>query len=164
MINRSFFSLPAILCCVCLIGRLHAQETIVNPASDRPTAVAPALVKPASITPPAAKTSPPMDDKQANKKANAPKAAGFQTQNLLPATTKAWISIPDAKDLSDRFDRSQFGELAKNKTLKPFADSIKKQVKDLIDEQNVRLNLDVDPVEWCEFWRDLFCGGAARRW
>ena len=36
-----------------------------------------------------------------NEKANE-KAAGLLSQDLLPATTKVWISVPDAKDLTER--------------------------------------------------------------
>ena len=157
MINRSFVLLPAIACCVCFVGQLNAQKTIVNPAAMKPATVEPAPSKPASMessaTPTASEKAP-----DEVKPAAAAKPAGFLTQNLLPATTKAWISIPDAKDLTERFDRSQFGELAKNKTLKPFADSIKKQVKDLIDQQNVRLNLDVDQLEGVNSGEICFAG------
>ena len=50
MINRSFVLLPAILCCVCLIGQLHAQITIENPAANKPN-VEGTLIKPATIEP-----------------------------------------------------------------------------------------------------------------
>lgn len=150
MINRSFVLVPAILCCICLIGQLRAQETIV----------APALGKPASAQPPQVKTAPAIDKPQEaiEQAAVVSKSAGFLSENLLPATTKAWISYPDAKDLSERFDRSQFGELAKNKTLKPFADSLKAQVKDWIDEQNVRLNLDIDQLNGVSSGEICFAG------
>ena len=156
MINRSFVLLPAILCSVCLVSQLCAQGTIVNPASDKP-----ATVEPAPLKPPVTEKTPLATDKpevEKIKPAVVAKAKGFLTQNLLPATTKAWISIPDAKDLSNRFDRSQFGELAKNKTLKPFADSLKKQIKDLIDQQNVRLNLDIEQLDGVNTGEICFAG------
>ena len=145
MIYRSFL-LSAILCCVCFIGQLQAQQTIVKPTVD----------KPASAKPPAVKAEEPSDPPQ--QKAMVNKAAGFKTQDLLPANTKAWLSIPDANDLSERFDRSQFGELAKNKTLKPFADSLKTQFKDWVDQQNVRLNLDMDQLEGVNSGEICFAG------
>ena len=151
MIIRSFVLLPAILCCVCFVDQLQAQETIVNPPSDKPASVEPAVPK---AKPP---VEPPQK-KAVEKKAEVVKAKGFKTQALLPATTKAWISVPDAKDLSERFDRSQFGELAKNKTLKPFADSLKAQVKDWIDQQNVRLNLDIDQLDGLNSGEICFAG------
>ena len=155
MINRSFVFLSAILCFVCLGSQLYAQKTITNPAFEKQATAKPAQVKSSSLKPPATKASAPKDERKA---AMVDKPAGFRTQNLLPATTKAWISIPDAKDLSDRFDRSQFGELAKNKTLKPFADSLKAEVKGWIDEQNVRLNLDIDQLDGVNSGEICFAG------
>ena len=148
MIYRSFL-LSAIFCCVCFVGQLQAQQTIVKPAVDKPASAKPAK-------PPAVKPKKPADSPQ--QKAMVNKAAGFKTQDLLPANTKAWLSIPDANDLSKRFDQSQFGELAKNKTLKPFADSLKTQLKDWVDQQNVRLNLDMDQLEGVNSGEICFAG------
>ena len=105
---------------------MGAQETITNPPLANPSLAVP---KKLTTQPP---NSKPTELVQAAGVAEK-MPTGLRTQELLPATTKAWISIPDAKAMSDRFDRSQFGELARNKTLKPFADSIKNQIKDCID-------------------------------
>ena len=153
MINRSFVLLVAIVCTVCSTDQLCAQKTITNPALVKPSL--PDSKKPATQLP----GVEPGDAKQGLVQADdAVQSSGLRTQELLPATTKAWISIPDAKDMADRFDRSQFGELAKNKTLKPFADSIKSQVKDWIDQQNVRLNLDVDQLKGVSSGEICFAG------
>jgi hypothetical protein len=85
-------------------------------------------------------------------------AKSIRTERLLPAATKAWISIPDVKDLEKRFEATQFGELARNKTLKPFADSLKAQVKDWVNGQNVRLNLDMDQLEGVNSGEICFAG------
>jgi len=148
VINRSFVLVSAILCCVCFVGQLHAQQTTVVPALGKPAFVKPPVVE-------AAKAAKPQE---AAKPDAVAKPSGFLSQNLLPATTKAWVSYPDAKDLSERFGRSQFGELAKNKTLKPFADSLKAQVKAWIDQQNVRLNLDVDQLNGVSSGEICFAG------
>ena len=153
MINRSFVLLVAIICTVCSAGQLCAQETITNPTSAKP-----ALVVPKKPTMQRLGSKPAERVQIAGADEVQKMASKLRTQDLLPATTKAWISIPDAKDISDRFDRSQFGELAKNKTLKPFADSIKSQVKDWIDQQNVRLNLDVDQLKGVSSGEICFSG------
>ena len=153
VINRSFVLLTAIICTVGSAGQLCAQKTITNPAAAEPSLAVPQ--KPTMQVP----SSKPVVLVQAADADEVQKMASrLRTQELLPATTKAWISIPDAKDMSDRFDRSQFGELAKNKTLKPFADSIKSQVKDWIDQQNVRLNLDVDQLKGVSSGEICFAG------
>ena len=153
MINRSFVLIAAIMCTVCFTDQLCAQKTTTNPVLTRPSSAVPK--KPTTQLP----TSKPAKVVLATDADGVQdKPSRIRTQELLPATTKAWISIPDAKDMSDRFDRSQFGELAKNKTLKPFADSIKSQVKDWIDQQNVRLNLDVDQLKGVSSGEICFAG------
>ena len=156
MINRSFVLLAAIICTVCLADQLCGQETITNPTLVKPSLPVPKkpTTELSSAKPLAVKPTELTQDVDAVDE----KSTQLRTQELLPATTKAWISIPDAKDLSDRFDRSQFGLLAKNKTLKPFADSIKSQVKDWIDQQNVRLNLDVDQLKGVSSGEICFAG------
>ena len=151
MINRSFVLSIAIICTACSASQLCAQETIANPAFAKASLAV--SKKPTTHVP----SSKPVELVQTADEAQE-MASGLRTQDLLPATTKAWISIPDAKDMSDRFDRSQFGELAKNKTLKPFADSIKSQIKDWIDQQNIRLNLDVDQLKGVSSGEICFAG------
>jgi len=180
VINRSFVTSAAVIACiVCSAVQLCAQVTITNPTPNTPASASPQLptpqplrvapsvtpqpvVQPAASAPAQAAQAPqavqvaePMQKKQA---AVANKPPRFLSQQLLPATTKAWISIPNAKDLLDRFDRTQFGELAKNKTLKPFADSLKSQIKTMIDEQNVRLNLDMDQLNGVNSGEMCFAG------
>jgi len=150
VINRSFVLL-AIICTVYSAGQLGAQETITNPPLANPSLAVP---KKLTTQPPNSKPTELVQAAGAAEKM----PTGLRTQELLPATTKAWISIPDAKAMSDRFDRSQFGELARNKTLKPFADSIKNQIKDWIDQQNVRLNLDVDQLKGVSSGEICFAG------
>ena len=54
--------------------------------------------------------------------------AAIPSDNLLPATTKGYVSIADLNALVDHFNRSQFGQLANDPTMKPFVDSIKRQI------------------------------------
>ena len=162
MINRSFVLFTAINCIVFLSGQLCAQETLTKPPAAKPVLVAPSGVQ-TKLVPNSGKPVKPapvqkIDVVPAKKAAEAQKSVVLRTQNLLPATTKAWISIPDATDLSDRFERSQIGELAKKKVLKPFADSIKSQVKEWIDQQNVRLNLDIDQLDGVNSGEICFAG------
>ena len=48
--------------------------------------------------------------------------------------------------------------LARNKTLKPFTDSIKQQIKDLIDQEKFRMNLDVDQLAGVSSGEICFAG------
>ena len=66
---------------------------------------------------------------------------------LLPATTRAFVSIPDPETLKARFGATQYAKLIKDPAIKPFFDSFESQTKDWLNEQNVRLGLDVDDIQ-----------------
>ncbi|MEL7499615.1 MAG: hypothetical protein AAFN77_18575 [Planctomycetota bacterium] len=80
------------------------------------------------------------------------------SEDLLPAATKAWISIPDADALDEAFHQTQLGKLAKEETLKPFADHLKGEAKKWINDQNVRLNLNVDDLHGVHSGEICFAG------
>ena len=82
----------------------------------------------------------------------------LRTEYLLPAATKAWISIPDADELNQRFNETQFGALSQNESLRPFADHIKEKARNWINEQNVRLNLDIEDLEGVQSGEICFAG------
>ena len=69
------------------------------------------------------------------------------SENLLPATTKAWFSVPDGDLLREKFQKTQFGQLTRDEQLKPFIDSIRAQFKGWVNKRNVRLGLKVDDLE-----------------
>jgi hypothetical protein len=156
VIKRSLtaFILVAYVCA--LSCNVWAQETITNPnvktddkQVDKEPAVAPSKVDSSELK---------LGSKAEQDLVDEPAKKSLATELLLPATTKAWVSIPDVQDLQKRFDATQFGELARNKTLKPFADSIKEQVKDWVNGQNVRLNLDMDQLKGVNSGEICFAG------
>ncbi len=69
------------------------------------------------------------------------------SENLLPATTKAWFSVPDGDLLKQQFEKTQFGALTKDEELKPFIDSMREQLKSWINQKNVRLGLRIDDLK-----------------
>ena len=85
--------------------------------------------------------------KEAKAKAKeAKKEKAIAAEFLLPANTRAFFSVPDAKVLEARFDSTQFAKLAKDPAIKPFFDSFESQVKDWLNAQNVRLGIDIDDL------------------
>lgn len=74
------------------------------------------------------------------------------SENLLPGTTKAWVSIPDISKLDENFLKTQLGQLAKDEQLKPFIDSIKTQFQNWLKERNARLGVKIENV------RDIHSG------
>jgi hypothetical protein len=69
------------------------------------------------------------------------------SEYLLPASTKAWFSIPDYSKLKEGFDGTMLGQLAKDEQLKPFIDSMSNQFQDWLNNQNVRLGIDIADVQ-----------------
>ena len=68
------------------------------------------------------------------------------SQNLLPATTKAWVSIPDISKLDEKFLKTQLGQLCTDEQLKPFIKSIRGQFQNWMNERNVRLGVKMENV------------------
>ena len=75
---------------------------------------------------------------------NPPKK--ITSEILLPANTKAWISIPDISSLDEQFLKTQIGELTQDKSLKPFIDGAKTQFRQWLQAHNVRLGVKMDNV------------------
>ena len=65
---------------------------------------------------------------------------------LLPGTTRAWISVPDAELLMDQLKQTSVGLLAEKEEMKPFVKQIENQVKSYLDEQNLRLGITIDDL------------------
>ena len=71
------------------------------------------------------------------------------SEQLLPSSTKGWISIPDVTALKDSVDRSQFGKLLNDPALKPWVADMKQHAVDVLNKNNLRLGLelaDLDPI------------------
>ncbi len=66
--------------------------------------------------------------------------------DLLPATTRAWFSIPDWSRLTDHFNATGFGQLAQDERMKPFAESLKGQIDAFLNERNFRLGITIDDI------------------
>ena len=75
---------------------------------------------------------------------NPPKK--ITSELLLPANTKAWISIPDIDSLDEDFLKTQIGALTQEESLKPFFDSAKTQFRELLKAHNLRLGVKMDNV------------------
>jgi hypothetical protein len=70
----------------------------------------------------------------------------ISSEYLLPATTRAWVSVPDAQLLLDELKLTSVGLLAEKEELKPFVKQIEGQVKSYLDQQNVRLGITIDDL------------------
>ena len=79
-----------------------------------------------------------------------PDQSEIGSEQLLPATTKGWLSIPRAKELKESVERSQFGKLLNDPDLKPWVADLKTQAIDLLNKNNVRLGLEFADLEVIE--------------
>lgn len=62
---------------------------------------------------------------------------------LAPATTKAFLSIPDVARLELQFNKSQFGELVKDPVLEPFIDDVTEQLEQKLSQVDTRLGVSL---------------------
>ena len=68
------------------------------------------------------------------------------SENLLPASTTAWMSIPDIEALAAQYRESNLGRLAKNPDMAPFVESVTKQFREWLNAKNIRLGLTIDDI------------------
>jgi len=74
---------------------------------------------------------------------------------LLPNTTKAFVSIPNLQDLQQRFEKTQIYQLLNDPVVKPFADDLKRQLQARFDQTQARLGISFEGLE------DLGAGEAS---
>lgn len=67
--------------------------------------------------------------------------------DLLPDTTKGFVSLPDFDELSAHFDKTQLGELAQHENMKPFTDDLLEQFKERLSDGGVKLGIKVDDLK-----------------
>ncbi len=68
------------------------------------------------------------------------------SESLLPDTTKAWISIPDADELRENFDQTQLGKLAQNPLMEPFFKDLRSQMENKFSRTSIRLSITLDDL------------------
>ena len=74
---------------------------------------------------------------------------------LLPTTTKGFVSVPDVDDFRKRWDNMQLGKLSADPIMKPFADDLQRQFRDRII--NSRFHVAVSWDQLAEACGGEFC-------
>lgn len=74
-------------------------------------------------------------------------AAVPPSEKLLPDTTKGYLAIPNVDELRKKFDATQLGQLASDPAMKPFAEDLKKQLKERLSRQGVTIGLTWEDLE-----------------
>jgi hypothetical protein len=74
-------------------------------------------------------------------------AAGFApSETIFPATTRAWLSVPDPQGLRERFDRSHYGQLIADPSMEAFVDSFKEQLSKNGKQRLAKLGLTLEDL------------------
>jgi len=68
------------------------------------------------------------------------------SESLLPNSTRAWFSVPDWSKLTDNFKQTGIGKLSEIEDMKPFAESLGKQIDDYLNDRNFRLGITIDDI------------------
>lgn len=77
----------------------------------------------------------------------APQAAAAPpTDQLLPQSTKAYLSIPDVQDFRQRWRQTQLGQLAADPVMQPFTQDLQRQFRAKLFSRSVSLALTGDEL------------------
>jgi hypothetical protein len=69
------------------------------------------------------------------------------SENLLPATTKAYVAVPDFDDFRAKWNETQLGKLAKDPVMKPFVEDLRAQIKVKLAQTGIRLGLTLEDLQ-----------------
>jgi hypothetical protein len=70
------------------------------------------------------------------------------SENFLPPTsTRAWVSVKEVKVLKEKLANSDLGVLCKQESIRPFIDSIRGQLKDILKKNNIQFGIELDSLE-----------------
>jgi hypothetical protein len=82
--------------------------------------------------------------------AGAPAAwaqTGSESENLLPATTKGFLSITNLSDLTAQWKKTQLGQLMDDPVMQPFAKDLRRQLQGRWTGLRDKLGLTLDDLE-----------------
>ena len=74
-------------------------------------------------------------------------AAVPNSEQLLPATTVAYVSIPDPTDLEARIKQTQLGQFAQDPSLKPFVDHLKESIPERLGDIKQRVGVSLEDLQ-----------------
>ena len=68
------------------------------------------------------------------------------SEKIFPATTRGWVSISHGPEFRQRFNRTQYGLLLKDPSMKPFIESVRKELEGSNNGRLGRLGLTLDDL------------------
>ena len=69
------------------------------------------------------------------------------SENLLPATTKGFLSIPDVDELRAKWNETQLGHMANDPVMQPFVEDFKRQLRARLSETGERIGITWEDLE-----------------
>lgn len=69
------------------------------------------------------------------------------SEQLLPANTRAWLSVPNAGKLREAIGQTRFSQMAEDPDVKPFVEDLERQFRKFLDDQNVQFGLRLEDLE-----------------
>lgn len=69
------------------------------------------------------------------------------SETLLPVTTTGYVSIPNVESLLDAWRQTQIGRLLDDSMMQPFADDLRRQLKEKWTRSHARLGLSIEDLE-----------------
>ncbi|WP_162273992.1 DUF3352 domain-containing protein [Mariniblastus fucicola] len=91
----------------------------------------------------------PLEPTELTKEASVPEKETRRrsTAELLPTSTRFWVSVEDLRRLETNVANTQVGKLSRQDTLAPFFSSFEKQVRDSLNDNGIKFGIDVASVE-----------------
>jgi hypothetical protein len=68
------------------------------------------------------------------------------SETIFPATTRAWLSVPDTRGLQERFDRTSYGQLVADPAMKAFVDGFREQISKNGKQRLAKLGLTLEDL------------------
>ena len=79
--------------------------------------------------------------------ATVPAMAVMPSAEVLPNTTRGFLSIPDFYRLQDDFDKTQIGQLLLDPVMEPFSKDLKRQLKEKWSDAHESLGITWADIE-----------------
>ncbi len=69
------------------------------------------------------------------------------SEELLPSTTKGYVSVPNVEALRAKWNETQLGQLINDPVMRPFVEDLRRQVRDKISKSGVSLGLTLEDLD-----------------
>lgn len=72
--------------------------------------------------------------------------AAAPSDTIMSASTRGFISVANAKQLQDNWNKTQMGHLVKDEAMKPFVEDLKRQIERKLSDTRTKLGITVEDL------------------